>query len=165
MIVVSDTTPLITLMKARKLQLLHLLFGEVLVPDAVYQELTSNQAYQNESELIRSSAFIRVVSVRDRQAVTLIRRATGLDKGESEAIVYADEQNADILLMDEAAGRKVAMNMGLTITGSIGILIKGYRQKLLTRDELETAINDIRLSNRHISENLLNMALNMADTF
>lgn len=42
MIVVSDTTPLITLMKADKLDILHGLFGEVLIPEAVFDELTTN---------------------------------------------------------------------------------------------------------------------------
>ena len=162
MIVVSNTTPLITLMKAQQLQLLHILFGEVSVPNAVYQELTSNQAFQNEIDLIRSSEFIKIVSVRDLDAVTLLGRATGLDRGESEAIVYADEQKADILLMDEAAGRKVAMNMGLTVTGSIGILIEAVQKNVLSHDEFMSAINDIRSSNRHISEKLLDLAINMA---
>lgn len=163
MIVVSDTTPLITLMKANQLQLLHTLFGEVRIPVTVYEELTSNQSFQSEIELIRSSSFIKIVSVQNQQAVTLIGRVTGLDKGETEAIVYADEQKADILLMDEAAGRKVARNMGLTITGSIGILMEAYQRDVLSRREYEKAIHDIRVSNRHISERLLNLALQMMD--
>ena len=150
-------------MKARQLQLLHTLFGEVLIPAAVYRELTSNRAFQSEIDLIESSAFIKTVSVRDQEAVTLIRRATGLDRGESEAIVYADEQKADILLMDEAAGRRIAKNMGLAITGSVGVLIEAYRRKLLSRDEYLNAIADIRSANRHISEKLLALAVSMAD--
>ena len=42
MIVVSDTTPLITLMKAGKLDILHTMFGEILIPNAVFEELTGN---------------------------------------------------------------------------------------------------------------------------
>ena len=163
MIVVSDTTPLITLMKAGQLQLLQILFGEVLIPNAVYQELTSNQAFQNEIDLIRTSNYIKIVSIQDQDTVSLFSRATGLDKGESEAIIYSDEHNADLLLMDEAAGRKVAMNMGLTITGSIGVLIEAYKRNALSRGEFETAIETIRLSNRRISERLLDYALGVMD--
>ena len=163
MIVISDTTPVITLIKARQLHLLHILFGEVLIPDAVYQELTANHTFQAEIDLVRTSPFLKVVSVQNQDAVTLLRRATGLDQGESEAIVYSDEQKADILLIDEAAGRKVAVNMGLTITGSIGILIEAFKRNVLSRVEFETAIQDIRNSNRHISDKLLDLALNMMD--
>ena len=58
MIVVSDTTPLITLLKANKLHILHRMFGEVLVPEAVFSELTSNTTFQDEADLIRNSDYI-----------------------------------------------------------------------------------------------------------
>ncbi len=47
MIVVSDTTPLIALMKASQLELLQKLFGKILIPKAVYDELTSNATFQD----------------------------------------------------------------------------------------------------------------------
>ena len=48
MIVISDTTPIISLLKANHLELLEKLYGNVLIPEAVYQELTSNPAYEKE---------------------------------------------------------------------------------------------------------------------
>ena len=101
MIVVSDTTPLITLMKISKLSLLKDLFGEVLIPGAVYEEVTSNEGFKEEAEIIINSDFVKVVSVSDKERVRLIQRVTGLDLGETEAIVLADESKADVLLMDE----------------------------------------------------------------
>ena len=52
MIVVSDTGPLISLMKAGRLSLLHSLYQEILIPEAVYQELISNRRYENEAAVI-----------------------------------------------------------------------------------------------------------------
>ena len=40
--------------------------------------------------------------------ISLLKRATGLDQGESEAMILTDEQNADVLLMDEAKGRAIS---------------------------------------------------------
>ena len=105
MIVVSDSTPLITLMKADKLDILCDLFGEVLIPESVFSEVTTNESFKNEADLIINNEYIRVVEVRNKSQVSFLQRATGLDLGESEAIIYADEEKADLLLMDELAGR------------------------------------------------------------
>lgn len=155
MIVVSDSTPLITLMKTGRLEVLQALFGRVLIPETVFLELTSNDAYETEAELIRTSTFIKMVTVENPDYVTLLQRATGLDRGESEAIVYADENQADILLMDEEAGRRVARNMNIPITGSIGILIKAFQNGLLTAVEVEESLCRIEESGRYISSSLL----------
>ncbi|MBQ6503367.1 MAG: DUF3368 domain-containing protein [Flexilinea sp.] len=161
MIVVSDTTPLITLMKAEKLYVLHSLFGEVLIPEAVFSEVTDNESFKEEADIIRNSEYIRVVKVNDGSQVSFLQRATGLDLGESEAIIYADEIKADLLLMDEAAGRRVAQNMKIPITGSTGILIRAFQSGIITEEEADDAFNRIRKANRHISEKLMSKALDM----
>ncbi len=154
MIVVSDSTPVITLMKADVLFVLQPLFGEVLIPETVYQELTSNESYSEEAGLIKMSAFIKVVKVKDEKSVDVLQRATGLDRGESEAILYADENNADILLMDEEAGRKVAQNMNLPVSGSMGVLIRAYKTGILSVSDIEQALLKIEKSGRYISKSL-----------
>ena len=79
MIVVSDSTPLITLMKAEKLYILQRLFGEVLIPETVFSELTSNESYPDEAELITENDYIKVVKVENTDLVSILQRATGLD--------------------------------------------------------------------------------------
>lgn len=91
--------PLISLMKTGRLELIERLFGEVQIPDAVYAELFSNPGFGEEAQQIKNSAFIRRVFVEDDKAVDLPRRATGLDIGESEAIILSDSCRADLLLM------------------------------------------------------------------
>lgn len=159
MIVVSDSTPLITLMKAARIDLLHDLFGEIVIPEAVYQELTLNSHFPQEARIIRESAFIRVVQVKDRKTVSVLQRATGLDLGESEAIVYADDNHADILLMDEVSGRRVALDMGIEIMGSVGVLVTAYKGGYISASEADEAFQKIRSAKRHISERLINDAL------
>lgn len=161
MIVVSDSTPLITLMKASQLDVLHKMFGEIVIPEAVYKELTTNRSFINEAELIKNSDFIKVVTVEDRKAVSILQRATGLDLGESEAIVYADDNQADLLLMDEVSGRRVALNMGIAIMGSAGVLVSAFREGHLSIVEAEEAFLKIRSANRHISEKLIADALDI----
>lgn len=159
MIVVSDSTPLITLMKAMRLDVLFKLFGEIIIPEAVYQELTTNNNFPDEIIQIKTSKFIRVVSIQDRKTVSVLQRATGLDIGESEAIVYADDIQADILLIDEVSGRRVATDMGLDIMGSIGVLIAAFKEGYISLSEADDAFQNIRNANRHISEKLIDDAL------
>ena len=96
MIVVSDTTPLISLLKINRTDLLEKLFGDVLIPQAVFDE-----RFQLEADQIRQKKFIVVKPVNNPESVSILKRATGLDQGESEAIVLTDELKADLLLMDE----------------------------------------------------------------
>lgn len=159
MIIVSDTTPLISLMKVSKLNVLKSLFGKVIIPDAVYRELTANERFSEEAELIRNCDFIEIISVNDRLSVVSLQLKSGLDLGETEAIICAEENKAETILMDEAAGRRMAKSLGLNIMGTIGILLSAYEDSVLSAEEVREALNRLRTSNRHISENLLNVAL------
>ena len=152
MIVVSDTTPLISLLKINRIDLLERLFGEVLIPYAVFAELTSDERFQIEAEQIRQKEFITVQSVENPDAASLLRRATGLDQGESEAIVLTDERKADLLLMDEAKGRAVSSQMGFRIMGTIGILMAAYEEHELTADEVIECVNGLQRAGRHIGQ-------------
>lgn len=60
-----------------------------------------------------------MLPVNTPESVSLLRRATGLDQGESEAIILMDELKADFLLMDEAKGRDMSAEIGLKIVGTI----------------------------------------------
>lgn len=155
MIVVSDTTPLIALMKASQLDLLQKLFGKILIPQAVYEELTSNTAFQDEVDTIRTCAYIEVVTVADSKTVDVLRRATGLDLGESEAIVYAESKEADVLLMDERKGRMVASSMGLPVMGSIGVLREAHAAKMISSDTFRAAIEMMQNAGIRLSERLI----------
>ena len=75
MIVVSDTTPIISLLKINQLDLLQKLFGKVMIPGAVYDELISNPRYETEANLIISSEYISRVSVAENESVRLLQRA------------------------------------------------------------------------------------------
>lgn len=152
MIIVSDTTPIISLLKINRLDLLEKLFGEVLIPDAVYEELTTDKRFIDEAKQITKASYIKSVSVLDSEAVRILKMETGLDQGESEAIVLTNELKADILLMDEVKGRTVSKQMGITIMGTIGLLLSAYEDDLLTSDDVQKCIDDLQRSGRHIGK-------------
>lgn len=154
MIVVSDTTPIISLMKTRQLELLQKLFGVVYIPEAVYRELTENETFSEEVRMVQECEFLYVEEVDNGKSVTILRNFTGLDAGESEAIILADEKHSDVLLMDEHKGRQVAKKMGIAITGTIGILTQAFDEEMLTREDVEGCIERLKESGIRISEKL-----------
>ena len=88
MLVVSDTTPLISLLKINQIDLLRRLFGEVVIPYAVYEELTVDKRFEEEAECIKNKNFIIIKDVESQESVDILRKVSGLDKGESEATSY-----------------------------------------------------------------------------
>lgn len=152
MIVVSDTTPLISLLKINRLNLLEKLFGEVLIPQAVFNELTVDERFSLEADQIKRESFIAVKPVNNPESASILKRATGLDQGESEAIVLTDELQADLLLMDEAKGRNVSTQMGIKIMGTIGILMAAY--------EVRECIDGLQRAGRHIGQRHYQALLN-----
>ena len=79
MMVVSDTTPLISRLKIERLELLEKLFGNVLIPQAVYDELIADERFKLETEQLKQKKFITARSVKNLDSVSILKRATGLD--------------------------------------------------------------------------------------
>lgn len=85
LIVVSDATPLIALARINQLSLLPAMFGEVLIPGAVYSEIVFAGDSRVGATEIQSASWIETTAVRDRIKVNYL--LTQLDIGEAEAIV------------------------------------------------------------------------------
>lgn len=160
MIVIADTTPIITLMKLGRLDLLERLFGIVTVPNAVYEELVGNSKYPVEAQIIVKCSFLKRCEVSDRQSIKILREVVGLDTGESEAIALAEETVADLLIIDERKGRRVAKQMELKITGTIGILLQAFDCQMISKTEILICAEQLRKSNIRISESLLDLIFN-----
>ncbi len=122
MIVVSDTTAITTLFKAGRDGLLAELFGEVLVPNAVFLELLRSHPVL--------PAYLRRVEIVDSAEADALGARLG--RGESEAIVLATELKADFLLIDERRGRRIAREHHLRIIGLLGIVLLARGRGLIT---------------------------------
>jgi uncharacterized protein len=121
MIVVSDTSPITSLLTIDLINILEQMFHDVFIPEAVYNEL------QHEHDELPS--FLHIGRVIDRNMVSKFERE--LDKGEAEAIVFALEKKADVLLIDEKKGRLIAEREGVPIIGLIGVLVAAKRKKII----------------------------------
>lgn len=126
MIVISDTSVITYLIQVDQLLLLKQVFGEVIIPKKVQEELYEVKGQQS---IIETTNWIKVRQITDQKLYHEIEEE--LDGGETESIVLAIELKADILLIDEKKGRRIAEKYGLRITGLLGILIESKKEGLI----------------------------------
>lgn len=98
MIIVSDTTPISELAKVEHLDLLPKLFGKVLIPHGVFNELQVGQ--HPAAEFVQNLSWIEVVKVENQQVVEELQKSFNLHLGESEAIALAEEIGASFSVVD-----------------------------------------------------------------
>ena len=145
--IVFDAGPLISLARIRQLHLLPALFGEVIVPPAVHREITAYESLPG-ALTMASADWLRLAEVQDRGAME--RLLSWLDAGEAEVLALAGELGATAAI-DERRGRRLAAELGVPRTGTVGILLVAKRRGLISKVKpmLDQLIaNGIRVSSR-----------------
>jgi len=139
MIVVADTGPLNYLILLGHIEVLHILYGEVVIPPAVQDELLDPSAPEPVRSWISSPPPWLEIRTPGRIDPRLSR---ALDEGELEAITLAQQGTGEVLLaIDERRGRSEAQKAGLKIIGTLGILEEAHRRGLLN---LREAVEKLR---------------------
>jgi hypothetical protein len=152
-IVVSDTSPITNLAAINQLDLLHQLYGCIIIPKAVYNEMAGVGKPVPGAIEVQTLPWIQTQEVADSNQVTEIQaNQENIDLGEAEAIILALELKADLLLMDERRGRAVATSYGLNVAGLLGVLLQAKRKGLVPSvkpliDQLIKQV-DFRVSNQ-----------------
>ena len=146
-VVVADTTPLNYLIVIDRAEILASLFGEVLIPEAVLEELRHPKAPVAVSRWLQEPpAWLRITPVRH------VDETMQLGKGENEAISLALERQVKVVLMDERLGRGAAEARGLIPVGTLNLIDLADEQGLL--DGI-AALNDLRQTTFRAAPELL----------
>jgi predicted nucleic acid-binding protein len=158
-IVVSNTTPLIGLASIQRFQLLEQLFGEIYIPQAVYDEaVVAGREVGGARQEVQTATWIKTVPVEDRLAVDMLLGE--LDLGEAETIVLAREVGADWVLMDEKKGRRKLTQLDMPKIGTLGILMKAKQVGLLST--IQPDIVGLRQLGFSISQSVVDAVLQRA---
>lgn len=129
--VVSNSSPLVNFSRIGRLEILKSLYGQILIPVAVYQEVVVKGQGMPGALEISKADWIVTGTVNDQQQVRILR--FDLDPGESESIVLAMEEKSDLLIMDERIGREMERYLGIVYTGTIGVLMEAKHKGIINR--------------------------------
>ena len=138
-VVIADASCLIVLHNIRELSLLQKLFGEVSITEEVRAEFG-----------LDLPEWIKVKEVTNKiqqKAINLI-----LDAGEASSIALALETENSLLIIDERKGRRIAMEFGVSIVGTLGIILRAKEKGLI--DSVENLLLKLEKVDFRISDEL-----------
>lgn len=131
------------------------LYGEIIIPEAVYKELSVKEESICKKAVDRSVDWIRVENVKNQMAKTVYK--TQLHDGEVEVMILSKEIAADIVIIDDANAKKHAKYLGLPVTGTLGVLIKAKQEGYV--NELRPILSQMVEEGIYISQSLIDMCL------
>ncbi len=146
--IISDTSCFIILTNIGELDLLQLTFGEIVTTEEVIQEL---------GEELPSWILVKAATDKYRQQIL----ETQVDRGEASAIALALEFPESRLILDDYKARKIAENLGLEITGTIGVFIIAKKRGIIK--SIKPYLEKIRATNFRLSNEIEKQALKEAE--
>jgi len=156
--VVSNTGPLIALALINRVDVLQSLFAQVIVPEAVHQEILQGGAFRAGLASYRQAHWIKVQSVQSPLDPLL---QTVLHIGEASVIQLAREVHAEFVLIDEKKARKIArIIFGLRVIGSARVLIEAKNRGII--ESVGNMLELIRGNGYWIHDDIIDLAKRMA---
>lgn len=156
MILVADSSALVALSVCNSLILLDRLFNKIIVPEAVFLELTKSD--KPEAKALEKYLKNKVRKVDMRNFIYLDGNA---DVGETEAMQLYKQESADKLLIDDKRGKIIAKINGIRTIGSLGILLSAKQAGLISK--IKPLVEDIASSRIYINHSLIETVLKLAD--
>ena len=160
MILVANSSPLISLSSAKALMLAQALYQDIYIAEAVYQEIVVAGAGKDGSQDVAAARWINRRAVANAGDVAQLMIINKLERGECETLVLASELNADMVLLDEKPARKVALQQGLTVIGSLGVLLLAKSNGVIS--EVKPTLDALLKSGMRLDGNLYSEVLRRA---
>ena len=159
MIVVADSTPILYLIKIREIDILKLLFDKVCIPKEVYNELTKDENYIDEINILNNTFFITVYEVADRNIIDIYMNKAGIHRGEAEAIALCKQLGSKLILMEDAMGIKLAKEESINVVRIGTLLISLNKNRYKTKNEIIAILRKLKDTKIRISQNIYDYIL------
>lgn len=150
-LVIADSGPIFSLAVIDKLEILNILFDNIKIPIAVWEEITLNKTTEQYQSI---HAFFKD---KTKQIIGFNELSFIMDYGESESVILYKELQADFLLIDDKKARNIAENLGINCIGTIGLLSVAKDKKIIS--ELRPLFKIFLQNKRFYSIKLLNTIL------
>lgn len=155
---VINSSPLIALVAALPdFGVLGHLVSKLIVPAEVLAELDAGGKKDDTAEIMRRAPFYEP---REARASQLNPLTMSLGKGEAAVIQTALDENHPLVVIDEVRGRRAARLAGLTVIGSLGILVELKRASLIT--DVGGCIKSMKAKGIHLSASIIRQTLVIA---
>jgi len=152
--VISNATPLIYLAKADRLDLLLSLFEEILIPEAVHEEVVSKGKRLGQADAFVVEKAIKEGRISVRQVQRTHPVSIPLHPGEVEVISLALEAGINLLIMDDSRARAAAEIAGLKPRGTLWLLLEAIKKNALSFDDFLATIEAITNQGFYLREDL-----------
>jgi uncharacterized protein len=156
-LVISNTSPLLYLHQVGQLDLMRKLYGRIWIPSAVRLELQAGLEQGVSVPDLGGLGWVEERPLRDR---SLLPAVVDLGAGEAEAIALAVAFPESLLILDDQLGRRIARLSGITVTGTLGVLVKAKQAGLLQR--VAPVIDALRHTTMYLTPHLIEMVLTEA---
>ena len=156
---VSDTGPIIHLSEINLVKAFDI-FSVVVIPQEIERELKNSK--------ISMSKKIKILKLSPefKDKVKILTNQENLDLGEAFAIVLAMQENADYFLTDDLDARNVAIKYNLQVHGTIGIILRAFREKIIDKKTVIEKVNELYLkSSLFITKDLVISVLRAIEEF
>ncbi|PIN92993.1 hypothetical protein COU61_01135 [Candidatus Pacearchaeota archaeon CG10_big_fil_rev_8_21_14_0_10_35_13] len=150
---VIDIGPVIHLTEIKAITTLRI-FNEIITPTEVSKELIRSNIIIPE--------FIKIISVNsgNKKLIEILANQYSLDMGEAEAIALAKQEKMEYLLTDDLDARIVAKKYSLKVHGTVGILIRAFREGIITKEETIKKLRELASeSTLYITKTLIEQAV------
>lgn len=146
--IIINTSPLVALDHIGQLDLLPNLFGEIIRPQSVVDELEAGRHIYGGSDALFHAQWIETA---EDPPEMVLRKELGA--GETAVIALAVKTKADLVILDDLAARNVAAELGLNVTGTLGVLLAAHKKGYLS--DLQGAVSALRTSGFRISDQMI----------
>ena len=158
-IVILNSTPIIALSSIDRLDLLEKLYGTVIIPTAVKDEIGAKSGSKAQAQLATFDTWIQTKSIENVTQKQTFK--TQLHDGEVEVMILGQELNADLLIIDDYMAREYAKYLGFKVIGTVGVILAAKSRALIT--EVKPYVDLLIMNDIYIGKRLYAEIMKIAD--